>query len=64
MAPVPRTYSTNYIENQAGTHPPPTAVNLLTAEKNSAGRMGVWAHSVAATPGVDGETVAAWGIGD
>jgi hypothetical protein len=27
------TYSTNYIENQAGTHPPPTAVNLLTRDK-------------------------------
>jgi hypothetical protein len=40
MAPVPRTYSpnymtysTNYIENQAGTHPPPTAVNLLTRDE-------------------------------
>jgi hypothetical protein len=30
MAPVPRTYSPNDIENQAG--PPPTAANLLRDE--------------------------------
>jgi hypothetical protein len=33
MAPVPRTYSPNDIENQAGTHPHPTAANLLTRDE-------------------------------
>ena len=33
MAPVPRTYSPNDIENQAGTHPPPNTANLLTRDE-------------------------------
>jgi hypothetical protein len=33
MAPVPRTYSPNDIENQAGTHPPPNTANLLTSDE-------------------------------
>ena len=39
MAPVPRTYSPNDIENQAGTHPPPNTANLLT--KDAARRIAV-----------------------
>jgi hypothetical protein len=33
MAPVPRTYSPNNIENHAGTHPPPNTANLLTRDE-------------------------------
>jgi hypothetical protein len=33
MAPVPRTYSPYDIENQAGTHPPPSTANLLTRDE-------------------------------
>ena len=33
MAPVPRTYSPNDIENQAGAHPPPNTSNLLTRDE-------------------------------
>ena len=33
MAPVPRTYGPNDIENQAGTHPPPNTANLLTQDE-------------------------------